>query len=76
MFLAIMAEMEGSENIPGLCRRFASEFETEFGSLRCSDLRPGGFSESDPPHRCEELTYRSIIFSYRFATEAFSSLRH
>ena len=74
MFLAIVAEKEGTEDIPGLCRRFASEFEAEFGSLRCSDLRPGGFSESDPPHRCEELTCRSILFAYRFAAEAFSSL--
>ena len=71
MFLGIVSSLEGYEDIPGLCRKFASLFESSFGSLRCSELRPGGFSPSDPPHRCEELTCRSILYAYRFLKEAF-----
>ena len=71
MFLGGVASLEGYEDIPGLCRKFASLFESSFGSLRCSELRPGGFSPSDPPHRCEELTCRSILYAYRFLKEAF-----
>ena len=39
-----------------MCRRFAGQFRSRFGSLRCLELRPGGFNEWDPPHLCEELT--------------------
>ena len=66
MFIAVIADSVGYVDIPGLCREFAAEYESEFGSLRCSDLRPGGFSADDPPHRCEELTSRSILFAYGF----------
>ena len=71
MFLGIVASLEGYEDIPGLCRKFASLFESSFGSLRCSELRPGGFSPSDPPHRCAELTGGSIIYALRFLKAAF-----
>ena len=71
MFLAVIAGSRGYEDIPGLCRRFAGEYEAAFGSLRCSDLRPGGFSEDDPPHRCEDLTCRSVQFVYDFVVRAF-----
>ena len=72
MFLAIIADSKGYEDIPGLSRRFAGEYESAFGALRCSELRPGGFSDDDPPHRCEDLTCRSIYFVYDFIVRAFS----
>ena len=50
------------------CYGFAESFEKEFSSLRCRELRPGGFSASDPPHLCENLTCRAIAFSYRYIT--------
>jgi C_GCAxxG_C_C family probable redox protein len=36
--------------IADLCYRFAEAFEKEFGSLRCYDLRPNGFTAEDKPH--------------------------
>ena len=52
-----------------MCRRFAGQFRSRFGSLRCLELRPGGFNEWDPPHLCEELTVESILFVYEFMAE-------
>ncbi len=49
-----------------MCRRFAGRFGSRFGSLRCLELRPGGFNEWDPPHMCEELTVESVLFVYEF----------
>lgn len=49
-----------------ICREFAGRFTQRFGSLRCLELRPGGFNEDDPPHLCEELTVQSILFVCRF----------
>lgn len=68
MFLGIYGAAKGleEETVVGLCRRFAEEFTEMFGSLRCYDLRPGGFSENDPPHSCEEITVQAILFAYRF----------
>ena len=40
--------------------------EKAFGSLRCLELRPSGFSESDPPHLCEKLTCNGIEFAYQY----------
>lgn len=65
MFMGIAgsrAGKTGSEIADG-CRAFAGEFQKEFGSLSCFDLRPGGFRADDPPHFCEQLTVRAIIFS-------------
>ena len=44
-------------------------FEKTFGSLRCFELRPMGFSESDPPHMCENLTGKGIEFAYQYILE-------
>jgi hypothetical protein len=44
------------------CYRFAEAFEDRFGSLLCQELRPEGFSPDNPPHLCEELTRRAILF--------------
>ncbi len=54
------------ERIVSACYRFAETFSGEFGSLTCFDLRPGGFSPDDPPHRCEALTCRAVEFTYKF----------
>lgn len=46
-----------------------SAFDRTFGSLRCFELRPTGFSESDPPHMCENLTCNGIEFAYQYIAE-------
>ncbi len=56
----------GDRERVGMCRRFAEQFTERFGSLRCLELRPGGFNDQDPPHLCEELTVESILFALRF----------
>ena len=45
---------------------YAPAFDSTFGSLRCFELRPAGFSENDPPHMCENLTCKGIEFSYQY----------
>jgi hypothetical protein len=49
-----------------LCYRFAHEFETEFSSLLCKDLRPGGFNNNDKEHLCENITIKANQFSINF----------
>jgi hypothetical protein len=61
--------------IAGLCRRYAQEFESRFGSLLCRDLRPGGFRSDDPPHLCEDLSRRSIEFTLGFLSDRWNQLR-
>lgn len=56
---------------------FAEAFTKTFGSVRCHDLRPGGFQLSDPPHRCEGLTCNTISFTHQLilsATRSFEPL--
>ena len=43
-----------------------SAVDSTFGSLRCFELRPTGFSENDPSHMCENLTCKGIEFSYQY----------
>lgn len=76
MFIGIYFSAKGKSEaeIADICCRFAEQFQNTFGSLRCFDLRPGGFSEDDPPHVCEELTVRAILFAYRFIESACGSL--
>lgn len=52
--------------IVAACHDFAAAFDRTFGSLRCLELRPTGFSENDPPHMCEQLTCDGIGFAYQF----------
>ncbi len=33
------------------------------------ELRSTGFSESDPPHMCENLTCKGIEFAYQYISE-------
>lgn len=64
MFLGIYFKSRGwkDKEIADLCFRYADEFAGEFGSLLCCELRPGGFRADDPPHLCENLTWKSIEF--------------
>ena len=57
------------EQIARLCYQYADRFTKEFGSLRCQELRPGGFNQSDPPHLCENLTAKTICFAWNFIRE-------
>lgn len=71
MFIGIYYQLQGkSENeIASTCFEYAQAFEQKFGSLRCYDLRPNGFTPNDPPHMCENLTCEAIDFAYRFIVE-------
>lgn len=71
MFIGIYLHMLGKteDEIVSACYHFASAFDKTFGSLRCFALRPEGFSENDPPHRCENLTCDAIAFAYQYLLE-------
>ena len=71
MFIGIYLRSMGKteDEIVSACYQFASAFDKEFGSLRCFELRPTGFSESDPPHMCENLTCNGIEFTYQSILE-------
>lgn len=71
MFIGIYLHELGREEaeIVSACYEFASAFEKAFGSLRCLELRPTGFSKSDPPHMCEALTCKGIAFAYQYISE-------
>ena len=68
MFIGIYLHVLGKteDEIVSACYNFASAFDKAFGSLRCFELRPTGFSESDPPHMCEGLTCNGIEFPYQY----------
>ena len=51
------------------CFRYGEAFAERFGSLRCCELRPGGFKEDDPPHLCERLSCDTTAFAYEFMKE-------
>ena len=68
MFIGIYLHTIGKieDEIVSACYYFASAFDREFGSLRCFELRPTGFTENDPPHMCENLTCNGIEFAYQY----------
>lgn len=68
MFIGIYFHMKGKsdDEIASICYDYAKEFTKSFGSLKCYDLRPNGFTENDPPHACENLTSKAIYFTYEF----------
>lgn len=68
MFIGIYLHMKEKteDEIVSACYNFASAFDKRFGSLRCSELRPTGFLENDPPHMCENLTCNGIEFAYQY----------
>ena len=68
MFIGIYFSDKGKTeaDIASICYQYADEFTKRFGSLKCCDLRPDGFSENDPPHACEEITGAAIEFTKEF----------
>ena len=68
MFLGIYLQKLGKSEaeIVKACYRYAEAFERQFGSLRCHDLRPTGFSTNDPPHMCEGLTVKAVEFAHQY----------
>ncbi len=68
MFIGIYFSDKGKTeaDIASICYQYADEFTKRFGSLKCYDLRPDGFSENDPPHACEEITGAAIEFTKEF----------
>ncbi|SNY40036.1 C_GCAxxG_C_C family probable redox protein [Orenia metallireducens] len=65
MFYGILGKQQGVSNkgIRDICYKFADQFQEEFGSLLCRELRPEGFAADNPPHLCEDLTKRAVEFS-------------
>jgi C_GCAxxG_C_C family probable redox protein len=65
MFIGIYGrqKQKTDERIETECYSFADVFEKEFGSLKCKELRPEGFSPDNPPHLCEGLTKRAVRFA-------------
>jgi len=68
MFIGVYARQRGYDGtaITELCHKFSRNFQAEFGSVLCKELRPEGFSLDNPPHLCENLTKRAVTFSVRF----------
>jgi len=71
MFIGIYGQQKGLElqGITELCHKFSSEFQAEFGSILCKELRPQGFSPNNPPHLCEKITKRAVVFSAEFISK-------
>jgi len=65
MFIGLLGRARGiADDVAiGGCRDYAEAFEARFGSLLCRELRPEGFKPDNPPHLCEDLTGRSILFT-------------
>ena len=56
------------------CYFFAEKFEKEFGSLICKVLRPEGFKPENPPHLCEDLSKKAILFTINFLSEVIKKI--
>jgi len=68
MFLGISGRSRAipDNEIIAACRVYAEGFEKHFTSLACATLRPAGFDPRNPPHLCEALTCRAIVFAIDF----------
>lgn len=71
MFIGMYGAQQGLEieEIHAICFAFASQYEEQFNSTVCSELRPQGFFKGQPPHLCEALTCRSIEFAVQYIKE-------
>lgn len=71
MFIGVYLSNKGKSDkeIASVCYEYAHQFTENFGSLKCYDLRPNGFTPNDPPHMCEDLTCRAVAFAYEFIKE-------
>lgn len=72
MFIGIYGAEQGHDDklIASCCFDFAKVFTAKFGALRCCELRPGGFTDHDSPHLCEELTNETIVFTTEYLRAA------
>ena len=68
LFLGIYCGVRGKseKETVDVIYRYAAAFETHFGSLRCRELRPGGFTPQDPPHLCEKLSCEAVEFIWNY----------
>lgn len=57
------------DQISDLCQEYCREFEDQFGSMLCRELRPQGFRPDNPPHLCEHITKEAVCFSADFVAE-------
>ncbi|GAK58041.1 hypothetical protein U27_05014 [Candidatus Vecturithrix granuli] len=73
MFLGILGRAQNipDDRIVEACRCFARQFEQQFSSLLCRDLRPEGFHSDNPPHLCETLTCDAVCFNIEFVQQVF-----
>jgi len=71
MFLGILGRAKGlaDQEIIQLCCRYSGNFEEQFSSLLCRELRPEGFGSDQPPHLCKGLNCWSVAFSAAFIDE-------
>lgn len=71
MFIGIYYKHQGKSEaeIASACYEYAQGFTQRFGSLRCYDLRPAGFTQNDQPHMCEKLTCEAVNFAFSFIKE-------
>lgn len=51
------------------CQKLSINFQREFGSLLCKELRPQGFKPDNPPHLCENITKLAIAFAAEFISK-------
>ena len=67
MLFGLLGSRAGHDRaeIGRFCRSYAEGFDREFGGLSCRELRPEGFRKDDPPHRCEDLARRTVLFTCR-----------
>lgn len=75
LFIGLYGHRAGKaeSEIVKCCYDFAAAFERRFGSLSCRELRPNGFTPSDPPHACEGLTAEAIEFAVEFVGQMFDT---
>ncbi|MBP1765864.1 MAG: GCAxxG family protein [Firmicutes bacterium] len=62
-------QVENSK-VQELCRKFSVEFQQKFASVLCKELRPQGFQPANPPHLCENLTQRAVLFTAGFLSRS------
>jgi len=68
MFLGIKTCIDNKDKkyINKTCYNYTDKFKSNFESLLCSDLRPGGFQKGDSPDVCEKLFIKAIKLTTNF----------
>ncbi len=72
MFIGIIGGLNGisPEEIINNCYNFADEFNEQFGSLVCRELRPEGFKKDNPPHLCEDISKQAVEFTVEYVKKS------